>query len=394
MLAPDGSAIDRATVQQIEVGRRRGPPGAGRLAVAVAVVLVLVALGRSGDRDEPEQAADPGPLPGGLAPDGPTPTQGIPDASAAPVAPMPGAEAPGADEGALLVYGEGRWTIVQLATGVRRLAALPADEAFDGVVVERGVVVLDHTTGALYYDLSEQPTGPTFVDRPQRRAVRLGPADAVLPADRSDQVWLVHSRGTPRAPLLDGVVRASLVDLHGTVLRRIEVEGAEVLDASAAGVTVARDGQVLVVDERGSRQLAEGSVRAARHGMAVVEACDGDASCRWELVDAVAGDRHLLGEGSSPARVDLSRASDGRLAVAVIGPDGPTVTIFGAGGEQGATVPVAGLRAVPQWLPGDLGLLVASGDVQRLTVPSGRPEVVALRGLDDLPAEVALVIPA
>lgn len=390
VIAPDGSDIDASAVQRVAVGRPSGPPGS-RLVLAVAVVVTIVAIGLSGDDGDPESVTAPRPPPGTSPIEEPPSTAGLPDATLAPVAPLPGAA--GEDGGALLLYGGGRWTIVQLATGARRLAALPADETFDGVVVEGGVVVTDHTTGGLYYDLGQGATHATFADRPHAKAVRLGPAEAVLPADRPDQVWLVHRRDTPRAPLPDGVTSATLVDLHGNVLRRIEVKDLDVLDASEAGLTVAQGGRVLVADERGTRELAEGEVRAARHGMVVVETCGRPLTCRLELLDVVSGDRHALAEGSSPRRVDLVRAADGRLAVTVVGTVGSTVTLFGAEGERRATLPVLGLRAVPQWLPGDLGLLLTSSSVQRLTVPSGRPEAAALLGLDDLSADVALVIP-
>lgn len=386
VLGPDRGVASSQTVAV--GGPRAGGPDRRRVGLVVLAVVGLLGVGLAlgGEGDGEQAAPDP---PSGAdttttsEADGTTAPRPRPSSTTTtafvPTGPVLGEPV----DGSLLLFADRSWTLVELATGARRSVRLPTDSPYGAIPVEGGIVLLGISAqgpGATFYDLSEA--------EPEGRFLHEG--DQIHPSGRSDAVWVSSSPG----PDVSEPVTVRLVDLAGTVLRSIVVEGTHVAGASDRGVVTSRGGRVFLVDESGAQALVTGDLLAVGPDRILVTTCADDGACRVEHLDLATGATRVLGP-ALPWRYgySASAAADGRLALVGYGEQSPVLDVLAADGSSLGRIELPALGSEPLWLPGDLGLLVVDmRRPRRIPLPASPLEVVDIEALDDLSVELAYVI--
>jgi len=291
----------------------------------------------------------------------------------------------------LLAVAASRYVSIDLDTGARRpVADIPLGTVYESVPVRGGLVMVSNGE-AQYHPVGDAPGDGA--------PIGLGEADRVLAAGRPDRVWVLRGGPSGTTPG-DGGLRASLVDLEGELLRRVELEDDDVGNATPDALVLARGGRVYLVDDGGARPIADGSLVGTAGDGVIVVRCDDRADCSFYLHRPGAPVRALDG-----ASVDADHGAsvigglDGRFAIisysdatstaraALYDPDGDLV-----GDLEGSV----GTGAFPVWLPGDGGLLQADPGGPPLWLHEGAAgwvEEPAPPALRDLRTDLILVIP-
>ena len=358
-----GADLGVSSTQQVAMGPRRKPGRRHRsLAIAGVVGVLLVggfAIGGSDDGDgdadrviedeRDNRARDDLASPLTSTTVGRTTTTGASATTTtttlAPLGPLFGDPI----EGVLLVVARGQWHAIDLETGALTEIDSPAPvDPYSAVAVGGGLVVPQAGT-ARFYRVIGGGTEP--------EAVELGPADQVGRAG-PDRVWLFDQ---PPDGSTDPLTVARLVDLEGHVERTITVSGWQGI-ATDDGVLVSRGGRVYVADERGVHPLAIGWLNGRIGDAALLTACDDAARCELQRQPLDGGPARSLAPVEDPDRwyFDVSYAPDGRIALLRYEPLADAgIQVFGADGDDlGGLLLPGGTEGLPQWLPGDHGLVV------------------------------------
>ncbi len=369
-----GAEPDLSSTQHVAVGPR-SPRGRGRTALAGAGALagaLLLGLSLGGDDDAPGGAAREERDNRERAALKTTTTSGRSSTTGRPTTTTTIVEGPvfgEALEGWLLVFGDGEWWSVDLATGARVELEASIDNPYDARSVRGGMVMVTAapgpagTTAAVYYDLRPDGADP----------VVLGSASQVMVGGNPDEVWLIDGsfESNPPGPTSE----ATLVDLTGARLRSFEVPSPYVTGAVDEGVVIARGGRSYVVDEDGTHPLGTGEVLGTTADAVVAFACDDRAACALEL-QPISG-RSPVVLSAVGGRVDLGFAAiagpEGRIAVLHYPGDvgGGEISLFDASGRLLGTGSMPSLQGEPRWLPGELGLVSPSGGGVEWIHPDG-----------------------
>jgi len=264
-------------------------------------------------------------------------------------------------EGMLLTYTGNGWSAFDLTTGAKTEVDLPEDGAYEGISVPGGVVLATSSHVATYHRLLAADDG-----EPATR--ELGPATQVFASGDDGLVWLVAGPGDDLG--VASVLDVRLVDLEGNVHRSFTVEGRWASGATTDAVIVARAGRVYAADERGLRAIATGWATGAMGDDVVVVSCDEGGVCGLWLQPVDGGSPRLLEEVESPETTYYDWAVSEGQRLAMVSRDdrsgssnGRLLLFDGSGASLGTYTDdgVGGFVSRPEWLPGDLGLVVPSG---------------------------------
>lgn len=396
-----GADPELTSTQRVALGPKRPRRLTGRaLAVGAGVAALLVGgLALGGDDDPPATSAerqerdnreraelkDKTTTTSGRA----TSTTRGTTTTTIPVGPMFGQPV----GGSLLVFGNGRWQVIELDTGARHELDLPSENPYEARAVRDGAVLLASLRReALYYDLRSGVPAPA--------PLVLGTADQVVSSGRPDQVWLLDSGWRAAGGPSLSTAQARLVDLTGEVLRSFDVPSSYVFGGFEAGLVIVRGGRAYLVDERGVRPLAVGDVLGTSPDSLIVFACDDRANCALEL--------HPITGGAPVELRSLAGPIDYGFG-AIAGPDGQIAILrypgeaFAGGmsffaadgrrlGDSGETV-MPSFNGEPRWLPGDLGMVSpGTGGVEWIHRVGDEWVATDVEALAGIPAEVLVVI--
>jgi hypothetical protein len=356
-----GSEPGAASTQQVALGPRRPKPGRRRhLAIAVAVVAVLglgLLLGGRDDgdaasseeeRDNQERIDLDKPLTSTTA-RRPTTTTTEPNGPpfGEPI------------EGVLMIYTGVTWTRTDLTTGATAIVSLPPANFYDpsAVAIGGGLAVPSGSGEVWFY--------PALGPEEDLPHVVLGPGDRALPAG-DDRLWLVHDPfvSDESLPTLSDV---RLVDLEGRVLRSFNVPGSYIQEATSEDLIIERGGRVYAVDEEGLRPIAIGGPIGTVRDHVLVVTCDDRGDCALESHPTKGGPPDVLVDGVDPDRTSYQVVDGEDGAFALVELDntggGSRLLLFDGSGEpvDSPDLELGQVGAVPQFLPGDLGILLFDG---------------------------------
>lgn len=396
-----GVEPELVSTQRVSSGPRspKGPRGKALLAAGAVMGLLLVGLTLGGnhdgspgsldapeERDNRERAAlktTTTTRPRSTTTRPPTTTTTIP------VGPVFGQPV----GGSLLVFGNGRWQVIELDTGARHELDLPSENPYEARAVRGGAVLLARLRReALYYDLRS--------GRPDPTPVSLGTADQVVSAGTPDAVWLLDTGGRSEGGATLPTAQARLVDLTGEVLRSFEVPSRYAVGGFEAGLVIVRGGRAYLVDEGGVRPLATGDVLGTTPDGLVTFSCDDRADCAIEVRPITGGASVKLEtlDGSLDYGYGAITGPDGQIAI--VRYPGETfaggMSFFAADGrrlgDSGETV-MPSFNGEPRWLPGDLGMVSpGTGGVEWIHRVGDEWVATDAEALAGIPAEVLVVI--
>lgn len=372
-------------VHRVAVGGGRGRRGSV-VAIAALALLVVGGLllgggddaGRGGSEGDDEPSTTERPSTSTTRPRTTTTPSTTTTVVVGPILPEP-------TGAALLAYSEstGRWTWIELDTGLVRPVEVRSDDAYSAVGVRGGVVVL-------------RAGRAVFVPMPEGEEVVLVPeaADQLVSADLPDAVWVVQM-GTGGGLPGSTETTARLVGMDGDVRATVAVpQLTYAVGATREGLVFTAGGRTYLARPEGVAQLGVGEVFSVADPFVVLFTCDERAVCAPEVVDTRTGRRRTLRGVQSPRPYAISVLVSPTGSVAVARHEGERgLTIYDASGGRVGTAP-GYLADVPlRWLPGGAGL-VSAGRPTSIIRPDGAGELVGqpIPGVSSQ-ADVVLVIP-
>lgn len=371
-------------VQRVEVGGGRGRRGSMVALAALALLVVgglLLGGGDDSSRDGASQDDDESSttLPRSTSTTRQRPTTTSSTSTTAVLGPI----LPVQTGAAVLAWSDatGRWTWLDLDTGLLRPVEVRSDDAYSAVPVRGGVVV-------------QQDGEAAFVPLPEGEQVELGPSDQVVSTGLPDAVWLVRI-GTGRGLPGGSETTARLVGLDGEIRVTVAVpQLAYAAGATADGLVFTAGGRTYLAGAEGVRPLGVGDTLSVADPFVVLLACDERAECAPEVINTRTGRRRTLRGVSSPHPYSVSVivSSAGEVAVAQH-EDERGLSVYDTSGRiVGRSAGYLADVSV-RWLPGGAGL-VAAGRPLSIVRPDGAGGLVSqlIQGVR-LSADLVLVIP-
>ena len=371
-------------VQHIEVGGDRTRRGS---LVALAVLLVVVVGGlllgggddrrRSGTPQDGREASSTLRRSSSSTTSSRAPTT-APTSTTVVLGPI----LPASSGAAVLIESDstGRWTWLDLGTGVLRSVEVPTDEPYNVVAVRGGVVA--RRDGSAHY-----------VPLPEGDVVDLGPAEQILSAGRPDAVWLLRfgeggtggTAPTVRLAGLDGGVQASFAVPQMTYAN----------GATNDGMIFTAGGRAYLARADGVHELGVGDPLSVAGPFVVLLTCDDRAECTPDVIDTRSGRRRPARGSHDPPASDISALVSPTGAVAVARHQRDRgLSVYDASGRLLGDAPGYLADLTMQWLHDGSGLVAAT---QQLSIvrPDGDGGLVRqpIRGVD-LQPDVVLVIPS
>lgn len=291
---------------------------------------------------------------------------------------------PGSSGAAVLVQSDptGRWTWLDLDTGLLRRVEVPTEDPYNVVAARGGVVAVLGGGDAVYVPL------------PEGEHVELGRADLVVSSGLPDAVWLVRM-GTGRELPGGTDTSAQLVGLDGSVRADLTVPQLTYpAGGTADGLVFTAGGRIYLARSEGVQQLGVGEALAVEDPFVVVVACDERAECAPEVIDIRTGRRRTVPGVGNPHQYGIGVLVSPTGEVAVTDYDGARgLSVYDASGRL-AGASAGYLAELPmRWLPNGAGL-VAAGQPLAIVRPDGEGGLVreVIKGVDLRP-DLVFVIP-
>jgi hypothetical protein len=396
---PGIESTDRVTVGHRAPLGARGR-AAATCALVAAILLVGLALGddrttsqqQEEERDNSERAAlktTTTTRTRGSTTSRPSTTTSTTTATSLPTGPVFG-EPVGA--ALLLTTGSSsRWTFLDLDTGARTDVTLDANDVFEAVPVRNGIVVVNQTQAELVPLPGVVSLGTDEGVMVAAPPTPLGEAERVLASGSPDSVWLVNTEFGPG----ERAVRAQLVDLEGNVLSGIvRAPVGYPAGATRDGLVFWAGGRLYLATEDGVRDVLVGDVLDVAGRFLAALICDDQAVCDFHVVNTETGRTTRLRDGPGARELEGAVVLSDTGAVALAGFESGAISLYDANGRSLGTVPDLQVQAVPVWLPGDLGLIVASpSGVRRISASGGGLVDEPIPALDGRRVDALHVIP-
>jgi hypothetical protein len=311
-------------------------------------------------------------------------------ATSAPVAPGPVFGEPVGASILLLRYESAQSVLLDLDTGVVTILQIDANSV-DAVPVRGGVVVVANDTAQLVR-LPEPGVAPAAGAPVLPPPSTLGVADRVMASGSPDTVWLLHTKG----PEDGGGVTGQLVDLEGRpLLAAVDAPTSYPMGANRDGLVFGAGGRIYLATPQGVRELGVGELLDVDGDRLVVLTCSSAAVCSPEILDVASSRRLPLPAMPNPREFGSSFALSETGAVAVLRyDDGGGLSLHDPEGGLEGSMPGITPMSQPEWLPGDLGVVVAdAGGFLRVFATGGALDFERIQALQGRRSDVVYVIP-